>query len=99
MVLSSHYLPEKERTATNQFLLYHSKVNSTLFSLCYTGIMGCCLSILVCYFMIHEHLLKAHIYLHTVSGDVPVRERRRFFASSITFAMAGRFQNGVAVVS
>ena len=53
--MSSHYLPEKERTVTNQFLLYHSKVNSTLFSLCYTGIMGCCLSILVCYFMAHEH--------------------------------------------
>ena len=33
--------------------------------------------ILVCYFMAHEHLLKAHIYLHTASGDTPVLEYRR----------------------
>ena len=27
--------------------------------------------------MAHEHLLKAHIYLHTASGDTPVLEYRR----------------------
>ena len=27
--------------------------------------------------MVHEHLLKAHIYLHTASGDTPVLEYRR----------------------
>ena len=32
----------------------------------------------VCYFTAHEHLLKAHIYLHTASGDTPALEYRRF---------------------
>ena len=27
--------------------------------------------------MAHEHLLKAHIYLHTASGDTPDLEYRR----------------------
>ena len=31
----------------------------------------------LCYFMAHEHLLKAHIYLHTASGDTPALEYRR----------------------
>src|SRR5699024_6782720 len=77
MVLSSHYLPEKERTATNQFLLYHSKVNSTLFSLCYTGIMGCCLSILVCYFMAHEHFRRiSHTAKPSIFGSIQSRSTR-----------------------
>lgn len=33
--------------------------------------------ILLYYFMAHEHLLKAHIYLHTASGDTPALEYRR----------------------
>ena len=46
--------------------------------------------ILVCYFMAHEHLLKAHIYLHTASGDTPVLEYRRL-RSHISKRITSRF--------
>ena len=46
--------------------------------------------ILACYFMAHEHLLKAHIYLHTASGDTPALEYRRL-RSHISKLVTSRF--------
>ena len=40
--------------------------------------------------MAHEHLLKAHIYLHTASGDTPVLEYRRL-RSHISKRITSRF--------
>ena len=48
--------------------------------------------ILVCYFMAHEHLLKAHIYLHTASGDTPVLEYRRLRSPISKLVTSRRFQ-------
>ena len=46
--------------------------------------------VFLCYFMAHEHLLKAHIYLHTASGDTPVLEYRRL-RSHISKRITSRF--------
>ena len=48
--------------------------------------------ILVCYFMAHEHLLKAHIYLHTASGDTPALEDRRLRSPISKLVTSKRFQ-------
>ena len=48
--------------------------------------------ILACYFMAHEHLLKAHIYLHTASGDTPVLEYRRLRFHLSKLVTSRRFQ-------
>ena len=48
--------------------------------------------ILLCYFMAHEHLLKAHIYLHTASGDTPVLEYRRLRSPISKLVTSRRFQ-------
>ena len=48
--------------------------------------------ILACYFMAHEHLLKAHIYLHTASGDTPVLEYRRLRSPISKLVTSRRFQ-------
>lgn len=48
--------------------------------------------ILVRYFMAHEHLLKAHIYLHTASGDTPVLEYRRLRSPISKLVTSRRFQ-------
>lgn len=48
--------------------------------------------ILACYFMAHEHLLKAHIYLHTASGDTPALEYRRFRSHISKLVTSSRFQ-------
>ena len=47
---------------------------------------------LVCYFIAHEHLLKAHIYLHTASGDTPILEYRRFRSHISKLVTSRRFQ-------
>ena len=54
--------------------------------------MGWYLSILVCYFMAHEHLLTEHIYLHTASGDTPVLEYRRLRSPISKLVTSRRFQ-------
>lgn len=56
------------------------------------------LFLISCFFTIHEHLLKAHIYPHATSGDTPIKEYRRLTVSSIKFVTSRRFQNGVVAV-
>ena len=42
--------------------------------------------------MAHEHLLKAHIYLHTASGDTPILEYRRLRSHILKLVTSRRFQ-------
>ena len=56
------------------------------------GIGAAVYQILVCYLMAHEHLLKAHIYLHTASGDTPALEYRRFRSHISKLVTSRRFQ-------
>ena len=42
--------------------------------------------------MAHEHLLKAHIYLHTASGDTPALEDRRLRSHISKLVTSRRFQ-------
>ena len=55
-----------------------------------SGAVAC--QFLVCYFIAHEHLLKAHIYLHTASGDTPILEYRRFRSHISKLVTSRRFQ-------
>ena len=79
-------------TANNICSKEYTSVKISLAAYCHNknwGIVGWYLSILVCYFMAHEHLLKAHIYLHTASGDTPCSGISPLGLRQVLFAKKG----------